>query len=93
MFLPNETHCSAVKAKVSKTLNMGLLMCDKWSHGGSPGPFYTCCFLYILLGNLYYIMYIYIMLYNGGDMFQFGKMRYVSVRDFKGKVLIDIREY
>lgn len=22
-----------------------------------------------------------------------GKMRYVSVRDFKGKVLIDIREY
>ncbi|KAM9098223.1 activated RNA polymerase II transcriptional coactivator p15 [Petaurus breviceps papuanus] len=26
-------------------------------------------------------------------MFQIGKMRYVSVRDFKGKVLIDIREY
>ncbi|EHH54183.1 SUB1-like protein [Macaca fascicularis] len=24
---------------------------------------------------------------------QIGKMRYVSVRDFKGKVLIDIREY
>ncbi|KAF7198758.1 activated RNA polymerase II transcriptional coactivator p15 [Nothobranchius furzeri] len=31
---------------------------------------------------------------NGSDnMFQIGKMRYVSVRDFKGKVLIDIREY
>ncbi|XP_035582230.1 activated RNA polymerase II transcriptional coactivator p15-like, partial [Zalophus californianus] len=27
------------------------------------------------------------------NMFQFGKMRYLSVRDFKGKVLIDIREY
>uniref|UniRef100_A0A8D2E3W2 Activated RNA polymerase II transcriptional coactivator p15 n=1 Tax=Sciurus vulgaris TaxID=55149 RepID=A0A8D2E3W2_SCIVU len=27
------------------------------------------------------------------NMFQMGKMRYVSVRDFKGKVLIDIREY
>lgn len=26
-------------------------------------------------------------------MWQIGKMRYVSVRDFKGKVLIDIREY
>lgn len=31
---------------------------------------------------------------SGDDnMFQIGKMRYVSVRDFKGKVLIDIREY
>ncbi|XP_072520715.1 SUB1 regulator of transcription b [Salminus brasiliensis] len=30
---------------------------------------------------------------NGDNMFQIGKMRYVSVRDFKGKVLIDIREY
>ncbi|KAG9261684.1 SUB1 regulator of transcription b [Astyanax mexicanus] len=29
----------------------------------------------------------------GDNMFQIGKMRYVSVRDFKGKVLIDIREY
>uniref|UniRef100_A0A8C5LKU0 Activated RNA polymerase II transcriptional coactivator p15 n=1 Tax=Leptobrachium leishanense TaxID=445787 RepID=A0A8C5LKU0_9ANUR len=27
------------------------------------------------------------------NMFQIGKMRYVNVRDFKGKVLIDIREY
>ncbi|XP_057686900.1 SUB1 regulator of transcription b [Corythoichthys intestinalis] len=27
------------------------------------------------------------------NMFQIGRMRYVSVRDFKGKVLIDIREY
>ncbi|XP_058290219.1 activated RNA polymerase II transcriptional coactivator p15-like [Hylobates moloch] len=27
------------------------------------------------------------------NTFQTGKMRYVSVRDFKGKVLIDIREY
>ncbi|XP_051748466.1 SUB1 regulator of transcription b [Ctenopharyngodon idella] len=27
------------------------------------------------------------------NMFQIGKLRYVSVRDFKGKVLIDIREY
>ncbi|KAM6232407.1 activated RNA polymerase II transcriptional coactivator p15-like isoform 1-T1 [Porphyrio hochstetteri] len=27
------------------------------------------------------------------NMFQIGKMRYVSVRDFKGKILIDIREY
>ncbi|XP_037706411.1 activated RNA polymerase II transcriptional coactivator p15-like [Choloepus didactylus] len=27
------------------------------------------------------------------NMFQIGKMRYVRVRDFKGKVLIDIREY
>ncbi|XP_053502243.1 SUB1 regulator of transcription a [Ictalurus furcatus] len=27
------------------------------------------------------------------NMFQIGKMRYVSVREFKGKVLIDIREY
>lgn len=27
------------------------------------------------------------------NMFQIGKMRYVSVRDFKGKCLIDIREY
>uniref|UniRef100_A0A8C9VAH0 Activated RNA polymerase II transcriptional coactivator p15 n=1 Tax=Scleropages formosus TaxID=113540 RepID=A0A8C9VAH0_SCLFO len=27
------------------------------------------------------------------NLFQIGKMRYVSVRDFKGKVLIDIREY
>lgn len=26
-------------------------------------------------------------------MWQIGKLRYVSVRDFKGKVLIDIREY
>ncbi|XP_007542493.1 activated RNA polymerase II transcriptional coactivator p15 [Poecilia latipinna] len=30
---------------------------------------------------------------DGDNMFQIGKMRYVSVRDFKGKVLIDIREY
>uniref|UniRef100_A0A3P8TI16 Activated RNA polymerase II transcriptional coactivator p15 n=1 Tax=Amphiprion percula TaxID=161767 RepID=A0A3P8TI16_AMPPE len=31
---------------------------------------------------------------NGdGNMFQIGKRRYVSVRDFKGKDLIDIREY
>ncbi|KAK5870535.1 hypothetical protein PBY51_003476 [Eleginops maclovinus] len=29
----------------------------------------------------------------GDNMFQIGKMRYVSVRDFKGKVLIDVREY
>uniref|UniRef100_A0A8D2DMC5 Activated RNA polymerase II transcriptional coactivator p15 n=1 Tax=Sciurus vulgaris TaxID=55149 RepID=A0A8D2DMC5_SCIVU len=28
-----------------------------------------------------------------GNRFQIGKMRYVSVRDFKGKVLIDMREY
>ncbi|XP_064410153.1 SUB1 regulator of transcription b [Latimeria chalumnae] len=27
------------------------------------------------------------------NMFQIGKMRYVNVREFKGKVLIDIREY
>ncbi|XP_047399828.1 activated RNA polymerase II transcriptional coactivator p15-like [Sciurus carolinensis] len=27
------------------------------------------------------------------NMFQIWKMRYVSVRDFKGKVLMDIREY
>ncbi|XP_044148609.1 activated RNA polymerase II transcriptional coactivator p15 [Bufo gargarizans] len=27
------------------------------------------------------------------NMFQIGKMRYVSVREFKGKVLIDVREY
>ncbi|XP_061880165.1 SUB1 regulator of transcription b [Entelurus aequoreus] len=27
------------------------------------------------------------------NMFQIGRMRYVSVRDFRGKVLIDIREY
>nr|XP_034352253.1 activated RNA polymerase II transcriptional coactivator p15-like [Arvicanthis niloticus] len=27
------------------------------------------------------------------NMFQIGKMRYVSVQDFKGKILIDIREY
>ncbi|XP_032254946.1 activated RNA polymerase II transcriptional coactivator p15-like [Phoca vitulina] len=27
------------------------------------------------------------------NMSQIGKMRYVSVRDFKGKVLTDIREY
>uniref|UniRef100_A0A8C0XDL5 Activated RNA polymerase II transcriptional coactivator p15 n=1 Tax=Castor canadensis TaxID=51338 RepID=A0A8C0XDL5_CASCN len=27
------------------------------------------------------------------NMFQIGKMRYVSVQDFKGKVLIDSREY
>ncbi|XP_041955632.1 SUB1 regulator of transcription b [Alosa pseudoharengus] len=27
------------------------------------------------------------------NLFQIGKMRYVSVRDFKGKVLIDVREY
>uniref|UniRef100_A0ABI7XMN9 Activated RNA polymerase II transcriptional coactivator p15 n=1 Tax=Felis catus TaxID=9685 RepID=A0ABI7XMN9_FELCA len=27
------------------------------------------------------------------NMFQTGKMRYVSVRDYKRKVLIDIREY
>uniref|UniRef100_A0A803XT04 Activated RNA polymerase II transcriptional coactivator p15 n=1 Tax=Meleagris gallopavo TaxID=9103 RepID=A0A803XT04_MELGA len=27
------------------------------------------------------------------NYFRIGKMRYVSVRDFKGKVLIDIREY
>ncbi|XP_056314239.1 SUB1 regulator of transcription b [Danio aesculapii] len=30
---------------------------------------------------------------NSDNMFQIGKLRYVSVRDFKGKVLIDIREY
>ncbi|XP_059398059.1 SUB1 regulator of transcription b [Carassius carassius] len=30
---------------------------------------------------------------NEDNMFQIGKLRYVSVRDFKGKVLIDIREY
>ncbi|KAL4617502.1 activated RNA polymerase II transcriptional coactivator p15-like [Arapaima gigas] len=30
---------------------------------------------------------------NDDNLFQIGKMRYVSVRDFKGKVLIDIREY
>ncbi|XP_077572186.1 activated RNA polymerase II transcriptional coactivator p15-like [Stigmatopora nigra] len=27
------------------------------------------------------------------NMFQIGRMRYVSVREFKGKVLVDIREY
>ncbi|XP_077457639.1 SUB1 regulator of transcription a [Stigmatopora argus] len=27
------------------------------------------------------------------SMFQIGRMRYVSVREFKGKVLVDIREY
>ncbi|TRZ02288.1 hypothetical protein DNTS_003181 [Danionella cerebrum] len=27
------------------------------------------------------------------NMFQIGKTRYVSVRDFKGNVLVDIREY
>ncbi|XP_032888182.1 activated RNA polymerase II transcriptional coactivator p15 isoform X2 [Amblyraja radiata] len=27
------------------------------------------------------------------NLFQIGKMRYVSVREFKGKVLIDVREY
>uniref|UniRef100_A0A8C6TGR0 Activated RNA polymerase II transcriptional coactivator p15 n=1 Tax=Neogobius melanostomus TaxID=47308 RepID=A0A8C6TGR0_9GOBI len=27
------------------------------------------------------------------NMFQIGKMRYVSVREFKGKILVDIREY
>lgn len=26
-------------------------------------------------------------------MFELGKMRFVSVRSFKGKALIDIREY
>jgi len=26
-------------------------------------------------------------------LLQIGKMRYVSVREFKGKVLVDIREY
>lgn len=26
-------------------------------------------------------------------MFQIGKLRYVTVRDFRGKVLIDVREY
>ncbi|XP_016090004.1 activated RNA polymerase II transcriptional coactivator p15-like [Sinocyclocheilus anshuiensis] len=30
---------------------------------------------------------------NDDNLFQIGKLRYVSVRDFKGKVLIDIREY
>ncbi|XP_051551939.1 activated RNA polymerase II transcriptional coactivator p15-like [Myxocyprinus asiaticus] len=30
---------------------------------------------------------------NCDNMFQIGKLRYVSLRDFKGKVLIDIREY
>ncbi|KAJ8285162.1 hypothetical protein GJAV_G00023010 [Gymnothorax javanicus] len=30
---------------------------------------------------------------TGDNMFQIGKMRYVTVRDFRGKVLIDIREY
>ncbi|NP_001002505.1 SUB1 regulator of transcription b [Danio rerio] len=30
---------------------------------------------------------------SSDNMFQIGKLRYVSVRDFKGKVLIDIREY
>uniref|UniRef100_A0A3Q1CU53 Activated RNA polymerase II transcriptional coactivator p15 n=1 Tax=Amphiprion ocellaris TaxID=80972 RepID=A0A3Q1CU53_AMPOC len=30
---------------------------------------------------------------NGDSMFQTGKMRYVCIRDFKGKVLMDIREY
>ncbi|EGV97065.1 activated RNA polymerase II transcriptional coactivator p15 [Cricetulus griseus] len=28
-----------------------------------------------------------------GNIFQIGKMRYISVRDFKGLILIDIREY
>uniref|UniRef100_A0A8D2AHC0 Activated RNA polymerase II transcriptional coactivator p15 n=1 Tax=Sciurus vulgaris TaxID=55149 RepID=A0A8D2AHC0_SCIVU len=27
------------------------------------------------------------------NMFQIGNMRYLNVRDFKGKILIDIREY
>ncbi|VDN06453.1 unnamed protein product [Thelazia callipaeda] len=30
---------------------------------------------------------------NGDEMFELGKMRFVSVRSFKGKALIDIREY
>uniref|UniRef100_A0A3P8U4G5 Activated RNA polymerase II transcriptional coactivator p15 n=1 Tax=Amphiprion percula TaxID=161767 RepID=A0A3P8U4G5_AMPPE len=30
---------------------------------------------------------------NGDSMFQTGKMRYVCIRDFKGKALMDIREY
>ncbi|XP_047674022.1 SUB1 regulator of transcription b isoform X2 [Tachysurus fulvidraco] len=29
----------------------------------------------------------------GDNMFQIGKLRYVTVRDFRGKVLIDVREY
>ncbi|XP_077087436.1 SUB1 regulator of transcription b [Siphateles boraxobius] len=31
--------------------------------------------------------------HSDDNMFQIGKLRYVSVRDFKGKVLIDVREY
>ncbi|KAL3990111.1 Transcriptional Coactivator p15 (PC4) family protein [Acanthocheilonema viteae] len=30
---------------------------------------------------------------DGEEMFELGKMRFVSVRSFKGKALIDIREY
>ncbi|KAM3728067.1 Activated RNA polymerase II transcriptional coactivator [Dirofilaria immitis] len=30
---------------------------------------------------------------DGEEMFELGKMRFVTVRSFKGKALIDIREY
>ncbi|XP_078455906.1 activated RNA polymerase II transcriptional coactivator p15 isoform X2 [Lampetra fluviatilis] len=30
---------------------------------------------------------------SDNNMFQLSKMRYVSVREFKGKVLVDVREY
>ncbi|VDM93713.1 unnamed protein product, partial [Onchocerca ochengi] len=30
---------------------------------------------------------------DGDEMFELGKMRFISVRSFKGKALIDIREY
>lgn len=30
---------------------------------------------------------------DGDQMFQLGRMRYVSVREFRGRTMIDIREY
>uniref|UniRef100_A0A7N9IAR5 Activated RNA polymerase II transcriptional coactivator p15 n=1 Tax=Macaca fascicularis TaxID=9541 RepID=A0A7N9IAR5_MACFA len=36
---------------------------------------------------------LFITFITGSPAQEIGKMRYVSVRDFKGKVLIDIREY
>lgn len=43
-----------------------------------------------LASHNYRMCYIILIIFS---FFKIGKMRYVNVRDFKGKVLIDIREY
>lgn len=53
----------------------------------------SCHFTSLHSLSLFFALNVGLSLSLSPSFFQIGKMRYVSVRDFKGKVLIDIREY